>query len=318
MTMKHYIYSLISLVAVVVAACDSDDVVLGPSETDTWLHPYSASAADQELQLEFYHNNGIYLLFNDTLSKSQVSTNPDGTPFYDMETVDLTYYLTGSNTATTVVNQKFSYDYLSTDADKRVATSFVQDKLLPHLSGDLLPFSILLVDKINLWSRQYSSYPMTLSNPVVYAGYRCTAISAAGVADMDDAQQSAYCNQILQAVVNSKLSVLPDETFDDFYSFTLPFYDSYAMYEAAESFFAMYHTPMDIGLLDNRVSYYSWSPEGFVIYNIAVKSYDLKDYTTAVFTYSDAEFSAKYGEYPIVMSKFKILKEIYESLGVRF
>lgn len=314
--MKYYIYSLISLAAMVLTGCGSDDVLPGPSETDRWLHPYGASAFDQELQIDFYDHNGIYLLFNDTLFKNQVSTYPDGSPFFEMETVNLTYYMTGLSTSN---NEIFSYDYFTSDIEKQKATAFVQDKLLPHLSGNLLPFSMLLVNKINLWSRQYASYPLTLSNPIVYAGYRCTAISAKGVADMDDAQQTAYCNQILQAVVNSKLSALPADTFDEFYSFTLPYYSTYAMYDAAVAFFAEHPKPMDIGLLDNGVSYYRWSPEGsLIMYNIAAKNYDLQDYTTAVFTYSDAAFADKYGQYPIVMSKFKILKQIYESVGVKF
>lgn len=314
--MKHYLYSFMMIAALALVSCGSEDAVIASDETDQWLHPYGATAADQALQIKFYNQNGIYLLFNDTLRKQQVSTNPDGTPFYDMETVDLTYYMTGLSTSD---NQIFSYDYLTTDIDKQKATAFVQDKVLPRLSGDLLPFSLLVVNKINLWSRQYASYPLTLSTPVVHAGYRCTAISVEGVADMDDTQQTTYCNQILQAVVNSKLSALPDDTFDEFYSYCAQYYSTYAMYEAAEAFFAVNPTPMDIGLLDNGVSYYSWTTEGsLIMYNIAAKNYDLQDYTTAVFTYSDAAFSEKYGQYPIVMAKFQLLKQIYESVGVRF
>lgn len=314
--MRHYIYSLISLAAVVLSACGSDDIEPGPREADRWLHPYGASASDQELQTKFYNNNGIYLLFNDTLFKNQLSAYPDGSPFYDMETVNLTYYMTGLSMSD---NEKFAYDYLTTDAEKQKATAFVQDKLLPHLSGNLLPFSMLLVNKINLWSRQYASYPFTLSSPIVYAGYRCTAISVDGVSDMDDAAQTAYCNQILQAVVNSKLASLPEDTFDEFYSFCSAYYSTYAMNDDAVAFFAENPTPMDIGLLDNGVSYFRWSPEGsLIMYNIAAKNYDLEDYTTAVFTTSEADFADRYGQYPIVMTKFRLLKQIYESLGVKF
>lgn len=314
--MKHYIYSFISLAVLILTSCGSDDILTGPREADRWLHPYGASASDQTLQNDFYNNNGIYLLFNDTLCKEQVSVNPDGTPFYDLETVNLTYYMTGLSTSN---NEIFSYDYMTSDTDKQKATAFVQDKLLPHLSDNLLPFSMLLVNKINLWSRQYATYPFSLSTPIVYAGYRCTAVSVEGVAEMDEAAQIAYCNQILQAVVNSKLSSLPEDTFDEFYSYSTQYYSTYAMYEEAEAFFAIHPQPMDIGLLDNGVSYYRWSPEGsLIMYNIAAKNYDLQDYTTAVFTYTDAAFAEKYGEYPIVMTKFRLLKEIYETVGVKF
>lgn len=314
--MKKYIFGFIIPAALALAACGDDDVLTGSNEADQWMHPYGVSEADQALQSKFYKDNGIYLLFNDTLRKEQVAVNPDGTPFYDMETVDLNYYLTGLSNA---ANQVFDYEYLTTDAEKQKGTSFVQDKVLPHLSGKLLPFSMLLVNKINLWSRAYASYPMTLSNPAVYAGYRCTAITVNGVADMDDAQQSAYCNQILMAIINSKTSSLPEETFDEFYSYTSDYYGKYAMNDAAVAFFEVNPTPMHIGLLDTGNGYYRWTPEGsLIMYNIKAKNFDLDDYTAALFTYTDAEFAAKYGEYPKVMAKFKALKAIYESIGVKF
>ncbi len=315
--MKNYLYSLIALCSITMAlvSCESDEITPGPSETDMWLHPYSASSADQALQTQFYQKNRIYLLFNDTLRKQQVATNPDGTPFYDMETVDLTYYLTGSSSGT--VNEAFSYDYLQTDADKQAATAFVQDQVLPCLSGDLLPFSILLVNKINRYYRQYTNQSMTLSNPIVHAGYRCTAIAADGVAGMSQQQKITARNNILKAIINNKLSALPEGTFDEFYSFTSPYYGTYLMYEPAAAFFELYPTPMDIGLLDNAVSYYQWRTSGsLIMYNIAASSYDLQDYTNAVFTYSDAEFEAKYGQYPIVMTKFRLLKKIFAQIGV--
>ena len=314
--MKKYLYSLIVLCSITMAfvSCGSDEVTPGPSETDMWLHPYGASSADQSLQAQFYQKNKIYLLFNDTLRKQQVATNPDGTPFYDMETIDLTYYLIGSSS---YLNEAFTYEYLQTDADKQAATAFVQDQVLPCLSGDLLPFSILLVSKINQYARQYSYQSMTRTNPIVYAGYRCTAIAAEGIAGMSQEQKITARNNILKAIINNKLSSLPADAFDEFYSFTNPYYSTYKMYDAAAAFFEQYPTPMDIGLLDNGVSYYRWTPTGsLIMYNIAAKSYDLQDYTNAVFTYSDAEFAAKYGQYPIVMTKFKLLKQIFAQIGV--
>mgnify|MGYP002620259719 CR=1 FL=1 len=314
--MKKNIYSLVALcfITIALAGCGSDEVTPGTSETDMWLHPYGASSADQALQSQFYQKNKIYLLFNDTLRKQQVATNPDGTPFYDMETIDLTYYMIGYSS---YLDAAFTYEYLQTDVDKQAATAFIQDQVLPCLSGDLLPFSILLVNKINQYSRQYSYQSMTRTNPIVYAGYRCTAIAADGIAEMSHQQKITARNNILKAIINNKMSALPADTFDDFYSYCSAYYSTYAMREAAETFFAQYPTPMDIGLLDNSVSYYAWRTTGsLIMYNIAAKSYDLQDYTNAVFTYSDAEFAEKYGEYPIVMTKFRLLKQIFAQIGV--
>lgn len=309
--------SLLATGSLLFSSCGSDKVEASQGEEDYWLHPYGASSADQTLQTQFFQKNGIYLLFNDTIRKERTSTNPDGSPYYDYETANLSYIMTGlSNNYTEV----FEFDYLQTDADKKAATQFVQDKILPHLSGGLLPFSLLLVDKITFNVENSSTYgQIQKQTPMVYAGFRCTAIVTKGVAEMGDAAQTTYCNDILKAIVNSKLSALPPNAFDEFYSYSNAYYSTYQMYEAAEAFFVDHPTPMSIGLLDNGVSYYRWSPTGsLIMYNIAAKDYDLQDYTNAVFTYSDTEFEAKYGEYPICMRKFQLLKEIYQSLGLKF
>lgn len=314
--MKKYIYSLavFCFISASLVSCGSDDVTPSPDEEDLWLHPYGASTADQALQAKFYNETGIYLLFNDTLRKEQTATNPDGTPYYEVETADLTYYMTGSSAN---YREVFTFDYLTSDIEKQAAVNFVQQKVLPCLSSSLQPFSLLLVRQISQYSQQYSTNPMALTNPVVYAGYRCTAIAAEGVSGMTDAQQMTTRNNILKAIINAKMSALPADAFDEFYSYTNQYYGTYQMYDAAAAFFELYPTPMDIGLLDNAVSYYRWTPTGsLIMYNIAAKTYDLQDYTNAVFTYSDAEFAAKYGQYPIVMAKFKILKQIFAELGV--
>lgn len=156
---------------------------------------------------------------------------------------------------------------------------------------------------------------MTRTNPIVYAGYRCTAIAAEGIAEMSQQQKITARNNILKAIINNKMSALPADAFDEFYSYCNAYYSTYAMNDAAVAFFAEHPTPYSIGLLDG--GYYRWTPTGsLIMYNIKAKNYDLQDYTNAVFTYSDAEFEAKYGQYPIVMTKFKLLKQIFAQLGV--
>lgn len=297
------------------SSCQSDKAEASQGEEDYWLHPYGASSADQSLQTTFFQKNGIYLLFNDTIRKKLTATYPDGTPYYDYETANLSYIMTGYSENYTEI---FEFDYIPTDVEKQAATKFVQDKVLPHLSGGLLPFSLLLVDKITFNVENSSTYGMIqIQTPMVYAGFRCTAIVTKGVSDMDDTAQTTYCNDILKAIVNSKISALPANAFDEFYAYCDAYYGTYAMYEAAEAFFVDHPTPYSIGLLDG--GYYRWSPEGsLIMYNIKAKNYDLEDYTNAVFSYTDAEFEALYGEYPICMRKFQLLKEIYQSLGLKF
>lgn len=319
--MKKFLYltMILGLLLTLGSCGHNEDAEAGPLEDDEWLYPYGSSQTDQVLQQKFYSTNKIYLLFNDTLRKQQVSVNPDGTPFYDYEAVRLEYVMSGSGDGTQRV---FSFDYLQTDVEKQKAVDFIQQKVLPHLGESLLPFSILLVNRINYSHSDNSTYYQFMTtHPAVYAGWRCTAVALEGISQMDDKAQENYCSNILKEIINSKISSLPANTFDEFYSFCDAYYSTYGMNDAATKMLSSYPTPYDLGLLEN--GYYAWSDgtDGrftFPIYNIKARSYDLEDYTNHLFAMTEAEFTAKYGKYPIVMRKYSILRSIYESLGVKF
>lgn len=295
---------------VLTSCSSSDDVEAGPIEENLFLHPYGASASDQSLQEAFFGKNNIYILFNDTLAKKQVSVNPDGTAFYDYQDIDMRYDMKGYVVSSTA--SLFQYSYLA-ESDKRSAVEFIDNQLLPSLGASLRPFSFLLVDEIKYVYSYYGSNVWT--NADVWAGWRCTAVAMKGIGTMDAVQKNAFRLKLLQAIVANKISAVDESKFDEFYSFCDGYYGTYAMREAADPFLEKYPTTYDFGLL----SAYSWGqPNGFSIYNIKAKNYDLEDYTNALFASSEDEFMAQYGQYPIVVKKYKILKAIIEELGVIF
>ncbi|HBL32842.1 MAG TPA: hypothetical protein DDZ96_03355 [Porphyromonadaceae bacterium] len=315
--MKSKIFFLLGLnfLALSFFGCRSDEVEIGALEKDYYLTPYGASANDQLLQHHFYDTHHIYLLFNDTIQKEQTSVNPDNTPFYTYQAVNLGYSMTGSLSSKDNI---FEFDYIQTDKEKQVATQFVQDKILPSLGPDLRPFSFLLIDKINYYVSNASTYyEMRLTNPVVFQGWRCTAIAVSGLTDMTDEEQTAYRNQILKTIVAGKISKLDPSIFDSFYSFCSQYYSTFKMDSGnsheVEDFIKIHPTMMDLGFLS---AYAYGNPYGFYMYNFKAKSYDLEDYTNAVFEYSEEEFTNLYGQYPIVMQKYAILKQIIADLGV--
>lgn len=306
----------IAMLPLLTSCSSSDDVTAGPAEQDIFLHPYGATAADQALQEAFYKKNKLYVLFNDTLSKKQTSVNPDGTPFYEYKDIDMRYNLHGF--ALTSEAAVFSYEYLTSDADKAAAVSFLDNEFLPSLGESLRPISFLLVDQISYVYDYYGS--KVWGTAQVWPGWRCTAVAMHGIGSMDAAQRNQLRLTLLQAIVASKIGGVEESKFDEFYSYCNDYYSKYAMYDDALPFFEKYPTPMDLGLLDNTVSYYRWNSDaslGLVMYNIAAKSYDLQDYTNTIFKYSEEEFMAKYGEYPIVVKKYQVLKAIIEELGVK-
>lgn len=307
--MNKTIISL-ALVSTCLFACESEDSITPhEAEEDVFLNTYGSSDTDLALQNTFFEKNNIYVLFNDTLRKTQVGYDADGNPYYDVKRVDVGY---GMNTSLNENIAHLDFDYMTDDNEKKDGVDFVNDMVLPSLGESLRPFSFLLVNKI----RYYSGYgTMKESNPIVYSGWRCTALALSGISDLSDAEKKEYKNNFLQTIVSNMISTVDQSLFDKFYSYCAAYYSTYAMYDAAEAFIQQYPSMYDVGFL----SAYSYGkPYGFYIYNFKAKSYDLEDYTNALFEMPEEEFMAQYGQYPIVVEKYNILKKIIEDLGVIF
>lgn len=306
-----YIYLLSIMATVCLTACSKeDDITPHDSEENVFLNTYGSSTSDIALQNAFFDKNGIYVLFNDTLRKTQIGLDADGKPYYDVKSVDIGY---GMNSSINSNTEKINFNYLTSDVDKKEGVNFVNEMILPSLGKALRPFSFLLVNKINYYVNSYGT--LRLSNPVVYSGWRCTAFALPGVGSMTDAKKKTTRNTILQAIVVNAINSLDQSLFTKFYSYCDQYYSTYAMYDKAEAFIALHPTMYDLGFL----SAYSYGkPYGFYIYNFKAKSYDLQDYTSALFAMTESEFMAKYGQYPIVVEKYKILRKIVEGLGVVF
>lgn len=275
-----------------------------------FLRPEGESAAISALQEEFYRNEKVYVLFCDTLSRQYLGDDPMGNPCYAYHVIDMSYSLTGSSLDT------FTYDYLETDAEKQSAAQFVREQLLPRLSGNNRPYSVLLVNSIAQYVNDYNGTQTAVSPaPTVYSGWQSTAIAVEGVDEMDDAELAAYLRSLLKAIVNTKMATVDESIFTEFYSFCLPYYGTFGM-DTEEAFYLKEHYPTlkDLGLLSAYA--YMDSPYFEAFYNFKAKEYDLSDYIDAIFSSTKEEFLAENADYPIVIEKYNILREIIADLGV--
>ena len=68
-----------------------------------------------------------------------------GKPVYKTELLDITYTMLGYGSDYT-----YTYDYLTTDAEKQKAANLVIDKLAKKI-GKMMPYSVFLVNRINRW-----------------------------------------------------------------------------------------------------------------------------------------------------------------------
>lgn len=306
---KIFAIALISAAALTSCGND-DDIKPGTPEECYFENTYGSSAADLQLQADFFNRNKIYVLFNDTLRKEMKGVDADGNPYYDLRLVDIGY---GMNVNMNPNTETIGFDYLTSDADKVQGVKFLEEKILPALGAPLRPFSFLLVDKINHAEMIYGS--MMPDNPVIYSGWRCSAVALSGIGTMTEEEKQSMRTTILESIVVKAIGTIDQSVFEKFYSYCAPYYSTYAMNEEAEAFIALHPTMYDLGFL----SAYSYgTPNGFYIYNFKAKNYDLDDYTSALFSMTEAEFKTQYADYPIVLKKYDILKGIIEDLGMVF
>lgn len=305
------IFAIAMIASVALTSCgDEDDIKPRNPEECYFENTYGSSAADLQLQADFFSRNKIYVLFNDTLRKELKGVDADGNPYYDLKLVDIGY---GMNVNMNPNTETIGFDYLTSDADKSQGVKFLDEMILPSLGAPLRPFSFLLVDKINHEEMVYGS--MVPDNPIIYSGWRCSAIAMSGIGSMTLEQKQTMRSDILKSIVVKAIGNMDQSVFEKFYSFCEPYYSTYAMYEEAEAFIALHPTMYDVGFL----SAYSYgNGNGFYIYNFKAKNYDLEDYTNVLFSMTEAEFKTQYADYPIVLKKYDILKKIIEDLGMVF
>ena len=145
--MKRLLCHLIGLILIITVcfSCTEDSLTPNESDTDYFLEPYGVSEADAALQKEFYAQEKVYLLFNDTLKREYLGNDPEGNAVYSFHLVDINY---GLNTSTSNMNI-FEYQYIKSDVEKKEAVEFIKELVLPSLGGGLRPYSVLLVDRID-------------------------------------------------------------------------------------------------------------------------------------------------------------------------
>ncbi len=274
-----------------------------------FLRPEGESDEIYALQEEFYRDEKVYVLFSDTLSRQYLGDDLAGNPCYSYHVIDMAYSLTG------YIQDKFKYEYLETDAEKRSAAQFIQEQLLPRLSENNRPYSMLLVNSITQYTNQYTGMVAVSPAPVVYSGWQCTAVAVGGVNEMDDAELAVYQRSLLKAIVNNKMATVDESVFAEFYSFCDSYYGTFGM-NTEEAYYLKEHYPTlkDLGFL----SAYGYMDNAYyeAFYNFKAKEYDLSDYIDAIFSSTKEEFMAENADYPIVIEKYNILREIIADLGV--
>ena len=122
-------------------ACAKEDTLTPEVDTNIDCFAPAADAMDEEsvLRRTFFEQENCYLLFSDTLRREELGKDSNGDMQYFIELLDVNYSV-GASTNSSLT---YSYKLLQSMEEKKQATSFLQEYVLPHLSASIRPFSFV-------------------------------------------------------------------------------------------------------------------------------------------------------------------------------
>lgn len=280
---KIYLFLVMACMGLAFTAC-TDDEDTTPSYADS--NKFEPAADDNselaEYRRNFYKNTGTYLLFD------------------DRGVLDVSYNMFSTSSD----SYSYTYDYIEDFASQKKAAEMVRQSILKRL-GNSSPFSIMIVDKIHAWA--YNDGVLVAKpkkDPTYYLGSQCYVFSLEQGKAFDD---PSFFNNLIAQIVLAKVNAKGDVFLKDFFGL-IEDYDKYQYYDKEELEFP-------VGYDDDLARSLGFLRDGNKWY-FRVQKYDVSDYVTAVFTYTEAEFKQEYGDYPICLARYAKMKELIESLGV--
>lgn len=286
-------------------SCSGEDA-LEPSNIREDYFTVSATLTDVESQLrrDFHDRYGTHLLFSDTLYAEYLGTNAEGEEQWTVKTVDLLYNITSYD------SYNYRYTYFSTLEERQAATEFVTKYVFSHLGEALRPYSVMLLSCIEQES-YYSWKEINYLNNV-----QCLALSVKDALTMTgEEEKDKFGKVLLKDILTMNINNLyssGDKRIKDFYAISDDLRGKY-LYKIVDEWDRDITKVYALGFLN----YYKGSrPKSDYLYS--TNSKDLDAFCELVINHSKEEVEEQYGEYPIVMQKYRYLRNLIIELGYVF
>lgn len=307
--MKHlthyYIGMLLAGMLGFLAACSSNEELLTPSGEDVnfFLPKEDDHSAEAALRRDFFDETGVYLFFNDTLRHDLNGTDVNGAPVYATEVLNFRYSLTGYD------NAAYAFGCYQTQEEKAAGAEMIKADFLPHLSQNLLPYSVLLVNGI-----RENSYGSTWKDLAYKSNIYCIAIDTKDVMHLGAGERREIAQAVLTKLVEKGIK---DLNWDDYQG---PFYDLIPE-KVVNSFMGDLIPGWDRTQVEalyelGFISYYKdWSDE---FYYDTPSSYDWEDFFKVVMNTPWEEIEAQYGAYSLLMQRLELVRQAILATGYKF
>ena len=288
------------MAVMLMTACGEDDETLGTEyqdPTNNFIPNPSANDDTSVLRREFKEKYGSYLLFTDTLQHYQIGIDVNGDPKYFTELLNILYAVGQSLPLTDT--QK--YTYFTDIEEQRKVVDYMYQYILNHITGKLRPFSWFLAK-----TREVRNNRGEINRPFAACGQRTIVVSLGQALRLSESGKKTLATRILNTIIG-QLAQNNSSAFTDFFAI------SGALYSRSMS--VPEGTTRNEYLYQNGfISPASSSPNFY----FPSQKDDLQAYSLIVISYTDERIENTYGQYPLVMNKIKMMREVLTKLGYVF
>lgn len=248
-----------------------------------------------QLRRQFQEKYGSYLLFTDTLQHVYQGDDPNGSPVYFTERLDIDYSVGG----TTATNARYNYTIIEGDSLRKEAVDFMEQYIMPHFTGRLKPYSWLLCVRVN--GHDNMNRPIT-ANTYSQVGQRAAVVAFNYIFrfNRNDTQKQRFANRVINGVVG-QLAYNNTDAFTRFYAYSSEYYDR------------TFTSPAP--------SVREQHEQGFI--SRGAGSYpsqraDLNSYVSTLVSNDYETLQRRYADYPVILQKLSTCREIMQQLGYVF
>ena len=306
---KIYLYLMVALITIPFAACsDNEDTTPSYADYNKFAPADDDQSAEAKIRRDFKEQTNSYLIFNDTLSKERTGDDMYGNSVYKIETLDINFSQVGSGNS-----YIYTYEYIKDDAEKQKAANFVASKLAQKMGG-MMPFSIMLVERIYCWTKDNNGNLIPASNktyhivpnPTFVLGNRCLAISIENGEAFDD---DNYFNSMLEDLVYKKLSAES--------SYMQDFYDVIENYQhVARSY--KDDLGYELGINDDLARSLGFAKDYSRYWFTDDKEQDAREFLKYLLAESMSQIESEFAAYPICLKRFSLLRSKMIEKGYNF
>lgn len=275
-------------------ACEKEDIAKASGKDINW-YSISENQTDElgKLRYKIYRESGVCIFYNDTIG-SETRYNMGGEAYTHYEVLKPGYRIGGSSSSVSPITYKYT-----DDKDKLLAgATLLRDKVIARIDPVYLPACFMLVDDLVAAAFEKPAFKDLMA---IYIG------KASRISDMNEKEKEVFACDVIGVILASVIVERYPEAIALFYrktneSVVQSKYPS--LYNG--SFSSMFDpwfpaTPYALGFL-------IWQP-GFYATTVS-QTMDVEMFIALTYAYTEAEVVEQYGNYPVVMDKYYMMKNI--------